>query len=213
MKRNRRHKHGGQKTTNISGEHKPVSQDDAVELTAYLEVYARSPHTFLWVPKGLSEATNFMQRITVGVLPRGKLVHCVDDNLESLTIEHHGLLNGTTVTPKHFKALLDAGEKATARANALSWGIRCYKYRESNVGANGENFKNALQHFGKNTNTLLRFSTWPRLIWGGFFAMAPASSEDPPRFWAAWHGGRTYHVGPVSWGRRGVWGEGFRGGR
>ena len=151
----------------------------------YLKHYCSDPASWLLVPKGASACTDCLSQSAARVLSGPQLLHIVDDNLRALVLKSAGR-DGVDlpVSRKHFFDLLKAGQDAVQRERASAWGVSCFQHRGYMRGP----LKRARAYesdWNRHYEKFLTCTTFPRLLYGGFFAMKPtmdARYRVPPCF-------------------------------
>ena len=139
----------------------------------YLKHYCSDPATWLLVPKGASACTDFLSHSAARVLSGPQLLHIVDDNLRSLVLQSAGPDGeNLPVSRKHFFDLLKAGQDAVQRERASAWGVSCFQHR-SYMKDRLERARAYESDWKGHDAKFLTCTTFPRLLYGGFFAMKP----------------------------------------
>ena len=145
-----------------------LTKSDAPKcLSSYLHDYASRPQHYIFGPLGADCITNFANSISAGILQKGRLVHVMDDNVERICIGQKRL----SIAKKHFVSLLLAGEKAVQSEKALSFSCLCSSWDEKTLDLD------AGAHWSSNKKKLLSYTTYPRLLFGGFCGMTPTVSK------------------------------------
>ena len=139
----------------------------------YLKHYCSDPGSWLLVPKGASACTDFLSHSAARVLSGPQLLHIVDDNLRSLVLNSAGP-DGVDlpVSKKHLFDLLEAGQDAVQKERASAWGVSCFQHR-SYMREQLEGRRVYANDWKQQQSRYLTCTTFPRLLYGGFFAMKP----------------------------------------
>ena len=145
----------------------------------YLKHYCRDPDSWLLVPKGASTCTDFLSHAAAKVLCGSQLLHVVDDNLQDVVLTALCGDNGKDlpVGKEHLFALLKAGEQAVRTEGASAWGLSCFQPRSYMAERPRASMSEHRNRWYKNKAKCLEYTTFPRLLYGGFFAMKP--TVDP----------------------------------
>ena len=146
-------------------------EDKPSKLHVYLEHYARAPSHFVFVPRGCSDSTNFLSKVCVGLLAPRQLIHVVDDNLKDLRIESSSSASGISVHRKHLQMLLEKAQDVVFKEQASLFGVKCYKRRDSDLPSDS---LDVLSNWSRNSDELMRYSTYSRLVFGGIFGFRPS---------------------------------------
>lgn len=150
-------------------------QDNPIHVQVYLQAYARDPSSWIIVPKGASVCTNFLSHASSRVLTGSSLLHVMDDNLKSVVFAGTGMGGkALRVTRVPFLNLLEAGEQAVQEEQALSWGVTCYQGRSWEDAPTNPK----CERWWKVRERFLSYTSYPRLLFGGFFALKPWTSPN-----------------------------------
>ena len=160
-------------------------QDRPEHREIYLRHYCRDPGSWIFVPQGASACTDFLSHSAARVLSGPQLLHIVDDNLRALVLNSAGP-DGVDlpVSRMHLFGLLQTGQDAVQRERASAWGVSSFQHR-SYMRAPLERARAYESDWNRHHGKFLRYTTFPRLLYGGFFAIKPtlnARYRVPPCF-------------------------------